>query len=70
MEAGALEPESPEAAADERQVQAAFALPQTAFRPGKGRGKGGRPGSPGAPGGPVSTGGAKGSGKGAFQGRR
>eukprot|EP00969_Alexandrium_andersonii_P358215 15450526-Alexandrium_andersonii.AAC.1 len=69
MEVGALEPESPEVEAGEQQLQAAFALLQRAFRPGKGRGKGGEPGSPETPGGPVSTGGAKGSGKGGFQGR-
>eukprot|EP00969_Alexandrium_andersonii_P043608 1911823-Alexandrium_andersonii.AAC.1 len=37
------------------------------FRPGKG--KGGKAGSPGTPGGPASAGGARGSEKGAFQGR-
>eukprot|EP00969_Alexandrium_andersonii_P081607 3597330-Alexandrium_andersonii.AAC.1 len=69
MEVGALEPESPEVDVDEQQLQAAFALLQLAFRPDKGRGKGGKPGSPGTLGGPVSTGGAKGAGKGVFQGR-
>eukprot|EP00969_Alexandrium_andersonii_P225570 9961696-Alexandrium_andersonii.AAC.1 len=68
MEVGALEPGSPEAEADEQQLQAAFALLQKTFRPGKGRGEGGEPGSPGAPGGPVSTGGAEGSGEGRFPG--
>eukprot|EP00969_Alexandrium_andersonii_P002376 103591-Alexandrium_andersonii.AAC.1 len=53
MEVGAREPESPEAQADERQLQAAFALLQRAFRPGKSRGKGGEPGSSKIPGGPC-----------------
>eukprot|EP00969_Alexandrium_andersonii_P305105 13486690-Alexandrium_andersonii.AAC.1 len=40
------------------------------FRPGKGRGKGGKLSGPDAPGGLVPTGGAKGTGKGgAFMGR-
>eukprot|EP00969_Alexandrium_andersonii_P329675 14568279-Alexandrium_andersonii.AAC.1 len=68
MEVGALEPESPEVEADEPQLQVAFALLQRAFRPGKGRGKGGEPSSPETPGGPVSTGGAEGPGKGGYQG--
>eukprot|EP00969_Alexandrium_andersonii_P061662 2718465-Alexandrium_andersonii.AAC.1 len=68
MEVGALEPESLEPEADEQQLQAAFALLQRAFRPGKGRGKGGKPGAPGAPDGSASVGGAKGAGKGNFQG--
>eukprot|EP00969_Alexandrium_andersonii_P006256 271801-Alexandrium_andersonii.AAC.1 len=69
MEVGALEPESLEGEADEQQIQAAFALLQRAFRPGKGRGEGGKPGSSETPGRPVHTGGAKGLGKGGFQGR-
>eukprot|EP00969_Alexandrium_andersonii_P109642 4836403-Alexandrium_andersonii.AAC.1 len=64
MEVGALEPESPEPDFEDPELQAAFALLQRAFRPGKGRGKGGKPGSPGAPGGSASAGGAKGTGKG------
>eukprot|EP00969_Alexandrium_andersonii_P180398 7973339-Alexandrium_andersonii.AAC.1 len=68
MEVGALEPASPELQPDEQQLQAVFALLQRAFRPGKGRGKGGKPGPPGAPDGPASAGGAKGTGKGSFQG--
>eukprot|EP00969_Alexandrium_andersonii_P116834 5166266-Alexandrium_andersonii.AAC.1 len=60
MEVGALEPASPELDTDDQEPQAAFALLQRAFRPGKGRGKGGKPGSPGAPGGSASAGGAKG----------
>eukprot|EP00969_Alexandrium_andersonii_P081614 3598042-Alexandrium_andersonii.AAC.1 len=68
MEVGALGPESPELGADDQELQAAFALLQRAFRPGTGRGKGGKPGSPGAPGGPAFAGGAKGAGKGNFQG--
>eukprot|EP00969_Alexandrium_andersonii_P073624 3246966-Alexandrium_andersonii.AAC.1 len=68
MEVGALEPESPELDADDQQLRAAFALLQRAFRPGKGRGKGGKPDSSGAPGGPAAAGGAKGAGKGNFQG--
>eukprot|EP00969_Alexandrium_andersonii_P165929 7332846-Alexandrium_andersonii.AAC.1 len=70
MPVGALEPESPEADADEQQSQAAFALLQWAFRPGKGRGRGGKAGAPGTCGRPARTGGAEGLGKGAFQGRR
>eukprot|EP00969_Alexandrium_andersonii_P352347 15437477-Alexandrium_andersonii.AAC.1 len=70
MEVGALEPESPELEADEQQLQAAFALLKRAFRPGKGRGEGGKPSSLGAPVGPASAGGAKGAGEGRFQGRR
>eukprot|EP00969_Alexandrium_andersonii_P262250 11593057-Alexandrium_andersonii.AAC.1 len=34
------------------------------FRPGKGRGKGGKPAAPDAPGGPVIMGGAQGAGEG------
>eukprot|EP00969_Alexandrium_andersonii_P210942 9316131-Alexandrium_andersonii.AAC.1 len=68
MEVGALAPESPEMEADEQQLQAAFVLLQRAFGPGKGHGKGGEPGSPDALGGPASAGGAKGAGKGNFQG--
>eukprot|EP00969_Alexandrium_andersonii_P105354 4648863-Alexandrium_andersonii.AAC.1 len=64
MEVGALEPESPELEADEQQLQAAFALLRRAFRPGKGRGKGGKLGSPSTPDGPAAAGGAKGTGEG------
>eukprot|EP00969_Alexandrium_andersonii_P140233 6203487-Alexandrium_andersonii.AAC.1 len=68
MGAGALEPEPVEFDTDSQELQAAFVVPQRAFRPGKGRAKGGKPldaaGRPGPPGG------AKGAGKGgAFAGR-
>eukprot|EP00969_Alexandrium_andersonii_P113177 5002070-Alexandrium_andersonii.AAC.1 len=61
---GALEPESADADPDAEELQAALAVFQRMFRPGEGRGKGGKPATHEAPGGPVSTGGAKGAGKG------
>eukprot|EP00969_Alexandrium_andersonii_P237222 10471364-Alexandrium_andersonii.AAC.1 len=70
MDAGALEPEPPESDLGPQELQALFAVLQRAFRPGKGRGKGGKPSAPDAPGGLASMGGAKGAGKGgAFAGR-
>eukprot|EP00969_Alexandrium_andersonii_P105922 4673523-Alexandrium_andersonii.AAC.1 len=60
MGAGALEPELPEPEIEFQELLVAFAILQRAFRPGKGRGKGGKPSAPDAPGGPVLTGGAKG----------
>eukprot|EP00969_Alexandrium_andersonii_P126397 5587260-Alexandrium_andersonii.AAC.1 len=63
MDAGALQTELPEPDAESQELQAAFAVLQRAFRPGKGRGKGGKPSAPDAPGGPVSTGGSQGTGK-------
>eukprot|EP00969_Alexandrium_andersonii_P278314 12302808-Alexandrium_andersonii.AAC.1 len=62
MDVGALEPEPTEFDVDSPELQAAFAVLQRAFLPGKGRGKGGEPSD--AAGGPVSTGGAEGAGKG------
>eukprot|EP00969_Alexandrium_andersonii_P313595 13854877-Alexandrium_andersonii.AAC.1 len=68
MDVGVLEPEPVEFDADSQERQAAFAVPQRAFRPGKGWGKGGEPSD--AAGRPGSLGGAKGTGKGgAFTGR-
>eukprot|EP00969_Alexandrium_andersonii_P204912 9055602-Alexandrium_andersonii.AAC.1 len=64
MDAGALEPEPADTDPDAQELQAAFAVLQRMFRPGKGRGKGGKPTASDAPGGLVSTGGAKGEGKG------
>eukprot|EP00969_Alexandrium_andersonii_P247836 10951435-Alexandrium_andersonii.AAC.1 len=69
MDVGTLEPEPADSDPDARELQAAFAVLQRVFRPGKGRGKGGKPVALDAPGGPVGTGGAEGEGKGgAFAG--
>eukprot|EP00969_Alexandrium_andersonii_P181424 8017181-Alexandrium_andersonii.AAC.1 len=60
MDVGGLAPEPAEFDADSQELQAAFAVLQRAFRPGKGRGKGGKPsdatGRPGSPGGAEGTG--------------
>eukprot|EP00969_Alexandrium_andersonii_P031087 1356982-Alexandrium_andersonii.AAC.1 len=63
MDAGALAPEPADADPDSQEPQAAFAVFQRVLRPGKGRGKGGKPVTHGALGGPVGTGGAKGARK-------
>eukprot|EP00969_Alexandrium_andersonii_P252432 11155826-Alexandrium_andersonii.AAC.1 len=68
MEVRVLGPELGEFDAGSQELQAAFAALQRAFRPGKGRGNGGKPSD--ATGRPGSLGGAKGIGKGgAFAGR-
>ena len=68
MEVGALESEPLPVDPDHSQLEAAFALLQRAFRPGKGRGKGGKPSVsdlPASAGDPKG----KGKGKGPFTGR-
>eukprot|EP00969_Alexandrium_andersonii_P287651 12716711-Alexandrium_andersonii.AAC.1 len=44
MDVGALEPEPADADHGARELQAAFAVLQRVFRPGRGKGKGGKPG--------------------------
>eukprot|EP00969_Alexandrium_andersonii_P354552 15442419-Alexandrium_andersonii.AAC.1 len=64
MVVGALEPEPSEPDVGAQELQAAFAVFQRAFRPGKGRGEGGQPSAADPPGALANAGGAKWGGKG------